>query len=170
MRPGVAFLAVGAIENVGNLITACLVDRVGRKPLMIASYSAMATVQMAAAFSPDPGPRTPWAPVAFMWLYGLSFGLGAGPLSATLLGEMFPMNVKTKAVPLCVALLFADLTAKMTVRADGWPVTNFAFVFYAANNIHWVVYARTITETRRKTFLEIQRPRQANSNGSVRRV
>ncbi|VVC30146.1 Major facilitator superfamily domain,Major facilitator, sugar transporter-like [Cinara cedri] len=158
MRPEIAFIWMSVIENFGNLITALLVERLGRKPLMILSYSAMAIVQMVVMILPIPAPRIPWAPIVLMWLHGLSFGLGAASLSSTLLGEMFTMNIKTKAVPLCVLILHISFMNIMNVQAEGWPVTNFQFALCIIINIAWIIYTKyNMVETKGKTFLEIQK-------------
>lgn len=105
-------LLIGVITSVTNvlvtLIAIWLVDRVGRKPLLLVG-SALMTLSlgaMALAFSFATGSGQDvslpgvWGPVALVAanLFVVGFGASWGPLVWVLLGEIFPSRIRGKAL------------------------------------------------------------------------
>jgi len=105
-------LLIGVITSVTNvlvtLIAIWLVDRVGRKPLLLVG-SALMTISlgaMALAFSfatgsgQDVSLPGAWGPVALVAanLFVVGFGASWGPLVWVLLGEIFPSRIRGKAL------------------------------------------------------------------------
>lgn len=81
-------VAVIAVQLVGVLFAACLIDRAGRRPLLIGSCLGMAlgagALAVCLAFRHPPGV----AVVAALCLYVLSFSLGLGPIPWLLPAEL----------------------------------------------------------------------------------
>ncbi|XP_003247762.1 facilitated trehalose transporter Tret1-like [Acyrthosiphon pisum] len=165
MNPLVAVMVFTLTKSVGNFVPLVLVDWMGRKPLMVVSHAAMALVTAAygvglyvVANGPEDKPFA-WWPVVSLWAYALSYSLGAGTLTYTLLGEMFAANVKTRAAPLCVMMLAGGsfvLDGTYTTIAQAFGVHSNYFM-YSAFNLIWAVTAGFVmVETKGKTFLEIE--------------
>ena len=87
-----------ATGNIGG--TACagqLLDRVGRKPLLVGSFLGMAVTMllMAAALAlPALAPLAPLFSVVGTVLYISAFALGVGPIPAIMTGELLPAAVR----------------------------------------------------------------------------
>jgi SP family sugar:H+ symporter-like MFS transporter len=104
-----------SVVNIATtLIAIALVDRIGRKPLLLIGSSGMAVTlaTMAVVFGatpvgPDGLPHLTGAagPIALVAanLFVVSFGMSWGPVVWVLLGEMFPNRIRAAALSLAAA-------------------------------------------------------------------
>lgn len=96
-----ASAAVGATNVLGTLLAAGIIEKAGRKQLLVGSYvgQAAAMLTMAAAFT-LPALKALSAPVAVLGTlaYILSFAMGAGPVTALAVAELNPLEVRGRAV------------------------------------------------------------------------
>lgn len=72
-----------------TIVSVNLVDRIGRRPLLLFSLVGMGVsiALLGAAFSAD---LAPVLMLVFMMLYIVAFGVGMGPVFWIMLGELFP--------------------------------------------------------------------------------
>ena len=101
-----------------------LIDRVGRRPLLLISLAGMALslVVLGLAFSlPQFSGSLGWIAVASLMAYVGSFAVGLGPVFWLVLSEIYPLRIRGRAMSvgtaanwsanLVVALSFLTLTA-----------------------------------------------------------
>lgn len=145
--------------NLGfTLIAIAIVDRLGRRPLLLLTSAAMGVslVLLGAAFYA--GLPQLWV-VAFVLLYMASFAVGMGPVVWVVLAEIFPTRTRGLAMGLAtVALWLADFlitqTAPMMYAAWG---PAFAFWSYAVMCVVCLVFVSVfLPETKGKTLEEIE--------------
>nr|KJB08388.1 hypothetical protein B456_001G081100 [Gossypium raimondii] len=94
---------VGASNVFGSAIASSLMDRQGRKSLLMTSFSGMAASMLLLSLSFTWKVLAPYSgtlAVVGTVLYVLSFSLGAGPVPALLLPEIFASRIRAKAVAL----------------------------------------------------------------------
>ncbi|RKS73445.1 sugar porter (SP) family MFS transporter [Actinomadura pelletieri DSM 43383] len=80
---------IGVVNVIITLVSLALIDRIGRRPLLIVSLAGMglSIAMLGLAFAVE---LSPVITLAFMMLYIVAFGLGMGPVFWVLLGEIFP--------------------------------------------------------------------------------
>lgn len=140
-------LTITVITSVINvlvtLIAIAIVDKVGRKPMLLGGSLGMALTlaAMAACFSQaigsgqDVSLPQPWGTIALVAanLYVVSFGATWGPVVWVLLGEMFPNTIRAIALAVAAAaqwLANFAITTTFPVLADAG--LTFAYGLYAA--------------------------------------
>ena len=107
-------LITSVINVLTTLIAIALIDRIGRKPLLLVGSSGMAVtlITMAVIFAnapvgPDGNPSLPGASgvIALIAanLFVVAFGMSWGPVVWVLLGEMFPNRIRAAALGLAAA-------------------------------------------------------------------
>lgn len=141
-----AFISVvTSITNVlVTLVAIFLVDRVGRRPILLTGSVVMAlslgTMALAFTFSTvnDKGDVTlgaPWGPIALVAanLFVIGFGASWGPLVWVLLGEIFPSRIRGKALGLAAAAQWiANFLITVSFPAmSSWSLP-FTYAMYAA--------------------------------------
>ncbi|XP_062075409.1 probable plastidic glucose transporter 1 [Humulus lupulus] len=98
---------VGATNVFGTAVASSLMDRQGRKSLLITSFGGMAASMMLLSLSFTWKVLAPYSgPLAVLGtaLYVLSFSLGAGPVPALLLPEIFASRIRAKVVALSLGM------------------------------------------------------------------
>jgi sugar porter (SP) family MFS transporter len=154
---------VGASNVFGTTIASSLMDKKGRKSLLITSFSGMAASMLLLALSFSWKVLAPYSgPLAVIGtvLYVLSFSLGAGPVPALLLSEIFPSRIRAKAVALSlgmhwvsnfvIGLYFLSIVTKFGISKAylGFSSVCFLAVIYIAGNV---------VETKGRSLEEIER-------------
>jgi MFS transporter, SP family, sugar:H+ symporter len=159
-------LLTGFVNILATIPAIALIDRVGRKPLLLAgsigmalTLAAMAVVFASAGVSADGRPLLSHG-AAVMGLtaanlYIVAFGVSWGPVMWVLLGEMFPNRLRGAALAVCGATNWA---ANFAVTVTFLPLLNAAglagaYVLYAtaaAVSLRFVWAA--VRETRGKTL------------------
>ncbi|KAB2612474.1 plastidic glucose transporter 4 [Pyrus ussuriensis x Pyrus communis] len=160
----VAASALVGIANVlGTAIASSLMDKQGRKSLLLGSFGGMAASMLLLSLSFTWKALDPYsAPLSVTgtFLYVLSFALGAGPVPALLLPEIFASRIRAKAVSLslgmhwisnfAIGLYFLSFVTKFGI---GRVYFGFAGVCLLA-----VLYiAGNIVETKGRSLEEIER-------------
>ncbi|WP_243725623.1 sugar porter family MFS transporter [Actinomadura rubrisoli] len=82
-------IAIGVINLVMTIIAIRVIDRVGRRPLLLFSLAAMAVTMAVLGLSFVAG-WTSGLSLVFMVLYIAGYAVGLGPVFWTLIGEVFP--------------------------------------------------------------------------------
>ncbi|KAK6927935.1 Major facilitator, sugar transporter-like [Dillenia turbinata] len=98
---------VGLSNVLGTTVASSLMDRQGRKSLLILSFAGMAASMLLLSLSFTLAVLAPYSgPIAVIGtvLYVLSFSLGAGPVPALLQPEIFASRIRAKAVALSLAM------------------------------------------------------------------
>ncbi|CAI9110662.1 OLC1v1010726C1 [Oldenlandia corymbosa var. corymbosa] len=98
---------VGAANVFGTTIASSLMDKKGRKSLLLTSFAGMAASMLLLSLSFTWNVLAPYAgnlAVIGTVLYVLSFSLGAGPVPALLLPEIFASRIRAKAVALSLGM------------------------------------------------------------------
>ncbi|TAL90202.1 MAG: MFS transporter [Candidimonas sp.] len=113
--PGVAALAatfgLGLVNFVATLAALAIVDRAGRRPLLISGSAVMvvglAAVCAAAVFD------WPWVGLAGLGVYIMAFAVSLGPLPYVLMSELFPSAIREQGIAAASAIswLFNALVA-----------------------------------------------------------
>lgn len=157
-------LAISVVTGIVNilvtLVAIALVDRIGRRPILMTGSVGMALSlgTMALAFSQATagasGPQLEgaWGPIALVAanLFVVCFGASWGPLVWVLLGEIFPNSIRAKALGVAAAAQWiANFIVTMTfppLSAASLPLTYSAYAVFAALSFFFVL--RVIPETK----------------------
>jgi MFS family permease len=141
-------------------VAIALVDRIGRKPLLLIGSAGMAITlaMMAWCFSQAIGSGAdislpaPWGPVALVAanLYVIFFGVSWGPVVWVLLGEMFPNRIRAMALAVAAAaqwLANFAITSTFPVMAQfSLPFSYAVYAAFAALSLAFVL--KFVRETR----------------------
>lgn len=150
-------LAISVVTGLANilvtLVAIALVDRIGRRPILLAGSIGM-TVSlgaMAVAFSQsvtvDGALSLPgvWAPIALVAanLFVISFGASWGPVVWVLLGEIFPNTIRAKALGLAAAAQwianFLITVSFPPMAAVSLPITYGLYALFAGLSFVFVL-------------------------------
>ena len=92
-----ATVAIGVINVIATLIAMALIDRLGRRPLLIGGLVPMAASLIVLAVVLANGQGAAWSnivAVACLGLFVLAFGISLGPLPYVLMSELFPLALR----------------------------------------------------------------------------
>jgi len=156
-----AITVVTSVVNVlVTLVAIALVDRIGRKPLLVIGSAGMAITLalMAWCFAEASGSGAslvmpaPWGPIALVAanLYVIFFGVSWGPVVWVLLGEMFPNRIRAMALAVAAAaqwLANFAITSSFPVMAQfSLPFSYGVYAAFAAISLLFVL--KFVRETR----------------------
>ncbi|XP_062150609.1 plastidic glucose transporter 4 [Alnus glutinosa] len=154
---------VGAANVFGTAVASSLMDKQGRRSLLMTSFGGMAASMLLLSLSFTWKALTPYAgtiAVLGTVLYVLSFSLGAGPVPALLLPEIFASRIRAKAVSLSlgmhwisnfvIGLYFLSVVNKFGISSVylGFSTICLLAVLYIAGNV---------VETKGRSLEEIER-------------
>jgi len=153
-------VATSIVNVLVTLVAIALIDRVGRKPLLVVGSAGMAVTLavMAWCFSQATGSGTALqlpaslGPVALVAanLYVVFFGVSWGPVVWVLLGEMFPNRYRALALAVAASaqwLANFAITATFPWLANiGLPFAYGLYAFFALLSLVFVL--RRVRETR----------------------
>ncbi|CAL1390680.1 unnamed protein product [Linum trigynum] len=154
---------VGASNVIGTTVASSLMDRQGRKSLLVTSFFGMAASMLLLSLSLTWKVLAPYSgtlAVLGTVCYVLSFSLGAGPVPALLLPEIFASRIRAKAVALSlgmhwvanfvIGLYFLSVVNKYGISMVylGFSGVCLLAVVYILNNV---------VETKGRSLEEIER-------------
>ena len=157
-----ASVGVGVVNVVLTLVAMQLIDRVGRRPLLLISLAGM-TISLGVlglAFSlPQLSGSLGWIAVTSLMVYVGSFAVGLGPVFWLMLSEIYPLRIRGRAMSvgtianwganLIVALSFLTLTQTLGKAATFW--------LYGAVSIGaWLFAYFLVPETKGKSLEQIE--------------
>ncbi|XP_047311531.1 probable plastidic glucose transporter 2 [Impatiens glandulifera] len=102
-----ANIFIGIANFLGSIIALSLMDKLGRKALLLWSFSGMAmsmAVQVIASGLSSSDVASLYLSVGGMLSFVLTFAIGAGPVPSLLLPEIFPSRIRAKAMALCMSV------------------------------------------------------------------
>jgi sugar porter (SP) family MFS transporter len=147
-----ATAGVGLVNVLMTIVSIPLLDRIGRRPLLLASLGGMcvALVALGVGFAVG-GAALKWIGVLSLAIYIASFAIGLGPVFWLLISEIFPLSVRGQAASVAtmanwlsnflVSLTFLSLLKGL---GDVWT-----FLLYAALSLggFWFCF-RFVPETK----------------------
>ena len=157
-----ASVGVGVVNVVLTVVAMQLIDRVGRRPLLLVSLGGMAlslfVLGLAFSLSQFAG-SLGWIAVTSLMVYVGSFAVGLGPVFWLILSEIYPLSIRGRAMSvgtvanwsanLIVALSFLTLTQVLGKPATFWL---YGVVTVGA----WLFAFFLVPETKGKTLEEIE--------------
>jgi SP family arabinose:H+ symporter-like MFS transporter len=154
-----ANVMVGVINFIATIVALWIIDKVGRKPLLIVSAAGMAVAEIgmgiAFLFHPPPAGLI----LGLIGICAASFAVGLGPGVWVMMSELFPTRIRGRAMSIatislwlaCVLLTFTFLTLVKTIGA------SFTFWLYGSMCIITVLFVWFLTpETKGKSLEEIE--------------
>lgn len=158
----IANMCVGIVNLLGSTVAMVLMDKLGRKVLLLWSFTGMALsmgFQVIGASSYLPHSSAIHASVGGMLLFVLTFSLGAGPVPGLLLSEILPSRIREMAMAVCMAVhwvinFFIGLLFLRLLEQLGSQIlyTSFATACVAAS----FFVRRNVVETKGKSLQEIE--------------
>ncbi|XP_055850406.1 facilitated trehalose transporter Tret1-like [Episyrphus balteatus] len=130
--PAIATIIIGVVQLFSNLLTPFIVDRSGRKMILYITSAGMClslwvlgTYFYLQYLGKETGLN--WIPVPALMIFNFLYGFGYGPIPYVVASEMFPTNIKPKAMTIasCVSSLTKFLIAKF------YPQVNALGPYYA---------------------------------------
>jgi SP family galactose:H+ symporter-like MFS transporter len=157
-----ATVGVGAINVLLTVVALWLLDRVGRRPLLLYGIVGMVVslgLLGAGFLSPHWTHVLAELSVACVMAYVASFAISLGPVFWLIISEIYPLKVRSRAMALAtmanwgsnllVALTFLSL---LRVLGKAWTFWLYALVGVAA----WVFVSRMVPETKGRTLEQIE--------------
>ncbi|MBG8555452.1 sugar porter family MFS transporter [Hymenobacter guriensis] len=150
---------IGGINFVGTVVALFVIDRIGRKPLLLLASGGMALALGALVVALQLQAAGPWL-LGLIMLYVACFAVGLGPGVWVVITEIFPNAVRGRAaslatVALWVACTLISFTFLSLVKAAG---LSGAFGLYAGlSALTFVFVWRAVPETKERSLEEIER-------------
>ncbi|SEF85070.1 MFS transporter, sugar porter (SP) family [Saccharopolyspora kobensis] len=150
-------IAIGVINLIMAVVAIKLIDKVGRRPLLIISLAGMAISigMLGASFALG---MPPVVTLLFMVVYIAVYSGGLGPIFWTLIGELFPPSARADGSSACTAVNWAS---NFTVSAAFLPVVTAigaadTFYIFAGICVFALLFVfRYVPETRNKDYPQI---------------
>ncbi len=165
-----ATVGVGVVNMIFTLVSLLLLDRVGRRPLLLIGSAGMvlSLVALGACFQwAGTLPAMGTLATASLMVYVASFAIGLGPVFWLLISEIYPLKVRGLAMSAATvtnwgANLIVALTFLTLVQAVGRPGT---FWIYAAVGLgSWFFSFFLVPETKGRSLEQIEAHWQAGKH------
>jgi len=155
-----ANVVIGLINFAATIVALWLIDRSGRRRLLMVSSGAMALGQFAlgAAFLLEPRPFL--LILAIMLACVAAFAVGLGPGVWVLLAEIFPTRIRGRAMSIATVSLWAAcvaLTMTFLSLVSAISITGAFWLYGAMCVITYLVVWLATPETKGRTLEEIER-------------
>jgi len=149
---------IGGINFAGTVVALFVIDRVGRKPLLLFASGGMALALGALVVGLQLGAPGPWL-LGLIMLYVACFAVGLGPGVWVVITEIFPNAVRGRAaslatVALWVACTLISFTFLSLVKAAGLAGAFGLYAILSALTFGFVW--RAVPETKGRTLEEIE--------------
>jgi SP family xylose:H+ symportor-like MFS transporter len=157
-------VVVGAVNLAFTLLAVAVVDRTGRKPLMIIGAIGMG-VSLTALGLAAYWQLFHWWSLVFVLSYIACFAMSVGPVTWVILSEIFPTKVRGRAMGLAtICLWLANYAVSQTfpmMDADPALLARYHhglpfWVYAAFCAVLFVVVWRWVPETKGKSLEEIE--------------
>ncbi|XP_014474026.1 PREDICTED: facilitated trehalose transporter Tret1-like [Dinoponera quadriceps] len=169
ISPDIASIIVSLVQTVMSVVAAVIVDRAGRKPLLIFSSGVMSVSLVALGLyfkikvNGGDVSTLGWLPLTSLALFMIAFSVGLGPIPWMLMGEFFTAETKAFASGLAVMLnwFLVFLVTKTYPALNHGLGADVTFWMFAASMAIAVAFTHFfILETKGKSFQEIQQELQ----------
>lgn len=157
-----ATVAVGATKTVFILVATFLLDKVGRRPLLLSSVAGMILSQAALGFGltviENTHHKVMWAValcITTVMSYVAFFSIGMGPITWVYSSEIFPLKLRAQGASLGVAMnRVTSAVISMTFISLYKAITiGGAFFLYAGiATVSWVFFYFMLPETQGRTL------------------
>ncbi|CAI0474683.1 unnamed protein product [Linum tenue] len=153
---------VGLCNLFGSVVAMILMDRLGRRVLLMGSFFGMAVsmcIQAVGASSLVSSSQSVYLSVGGILLVVLTFALGAGPVPGLLLSEILPSRIRAKAMAVCMAVhwvvnFFVGLLFLRLLEQIGPLVLYTVFSSFCMLGVIFV--KKNVLETKGKSLQEIE--------------
>ena len=158
-------VVVGAVNLLFTVIAIWMVDKLGRKPLMIVGSIGMGVALFAMGFAGMKQATGMWL-LVFVLVYIASFALSVGPVVWVILSEIFPTKIRGRAMGIAtICLWIANSIVSQTfpmMDENEFLVEKFnhgfPFFIYGIMCVLMVIFvAKVVPETKGKTLEEIEK-------------
>jgi sugar porter (SP) family MFS transporter len=155
-------LSVGITNLVFTIIAVLILDKVGRRPLLMFGTAgcivslAMLGVFFASGYLQD---NASWVALVCLIVYIASFAIGLGPVFWLMIAEIFPLRVRSSAMSLStvgnwssnfiVSSFFLSLTSAITRQGTFWLYAGFGVVAL-------VYFIARVPETKDRSLEQIE--------------
>ncbi|CAB1128296.1 Putative metabolite transport protein YwtG [Candidatus Hydrogenisulfobacillus filiaventi] len=157
-----ATVGVGLVNVLMTVAAIGLLDRAGRRPLLLAGVAGMVAslAVLGLAFHLPAASRSlGWLTVAGLMVYVGSFAISLGPVFWLLIAEIYPLRIRGRAMSFATLLnwlanLVVALTFLSLVQALGRGNTFWLYALIGVGT--WVFAYRLVPETKDKSLEQIQ--------------
>jgi SP family galactose:H+ symporter-like MFS transporter len=170
-RATVTTWAIGGVNVLATLIAIAFIDHIGRRFLLLAGLIGMGVslavvgaafqyIAPATAGASQTGPTAAGiVTVVALVVFITSFAFSLGPVTWTVINEVFPARVRGRGVALATAINWgsAYLVSQFflsLVQAIGSSTTFFLFAFFCV--VGWLWVYRVVPETKQRSLEQIQ--------------
>ena len=165
-------VGVGLINVLATIVSVFLVDRMGRRPLMLIGLAGMIISMGLIGWTFQAGQLSEpmkIAAVGSLMLYVASFAISLGPLFYLIVSEIYPLSIRAQAISIMTVIQWgANLVVSMTflsmTEALGHSVTFWLYGLMAL--AAWVFFFLLVPETRGRSLEEIEASWLKNSGQS----
>ncbi len=156
-----ASVGIGIVNVIATIFSVWLLDRVGRRPLLLVGVAGMALglIVLSITFWLQV-PAESYLSVLSLMVYVASFAIGLGPVAWLIISEIYPHEIRGRAMSLAifcnwasnyiVSLTFLTLIEKIT---SAGAFFTYACICAVAFYFVW----RFVPETKGKTLKQIER-------------
>jgi sugar porter (SP) family MFS transporter len=155
-------LVVGITNVVFTIVAVLLLDRVGRRALLLTGTVVLmlALVVLGIYFSSSTlQDQYGWLALAGLILFIAGFAIGLGPVFWLMISEIFPVGVRSKAMAAATIVNWGAnfLVAQTFLSLSGWITRQGVFFLYAGLAVLSIVFfALRVPETRGRSLEDIQ--------------
>jgi sugar porter (SP) family MFS transporter len=155
-----ATAGVGAVNVIMTIISLRLLDRIGRRPLLLTGIAGMTVslITLGWVFRVPESPATGWLAVASVMTYVAAFAISLGPIFWLLISEIYPLRVRGVAMSIATMSnwafnLLVALTFLILLNSLGPAQT---FWMYAVLSVAAFLFSyRYVPETKGRALEEI---------------
>ncbi|KAL3535733.1 hypothetical protein ACH5RR_004194 [Cinchona calisaya] len=153
---------VGISNLTGSIVALILMDKLGRRILLLWSFFGMAAamaLQVCAASLPTSTSGIFYLSIGGMLMFVLTFAIGAGPVPGLLLPEILPSRIRAKAVAFCMSVHWAlnFFVGLMFLRLLEQIGPQLLYSIFGTFCLLAVVFVkRNVMETKGKSLQEIE--------------
>lgn len=157
-----ATVSVGVVNVLATFIAICLIDKLGRKPLMYAGLIGMilSLTALGIAYKElGSGSETGTVTVIAVWVYIACFAFSFGPIPWLMMTEIFPLSIRGRAVSIATMTswgcnLIVSFTFLTLLQSIGPSYTFWLYALVGALGIIFVW--KLVPETKGKSLEEIE--------------
>ena len=161
-----ATVAVGFIKTIFILVATFLLDRIGRRALLLSSVGGMvaslATLGFSLTIIDHSEAKLGWAIGLCMTMvlaFVAFFSIGMGPITVVYMSEIFPLKLRSQGVSMGVAVnrVTSGVTSMTFISLyNAITIGGAFFLFAGIAAIGWVFFYVCLPETRGKTLEEME--------------